>query len=156
MKQAAWKERRKIRMAKKPEDLTLERRPAAELAGDHIRAAAMASLILGDTPKQVAEMYNLPLATVKRMKESFDITSPIERRDRLSEALLSYMENEIKNLISIGIVTSEEDWIKWQGAGELAQFLRVKHEMMGQLLQSYGRAASHSQELRIEQAENDG
>lgn len=143
-------DRRKIRMAKKPEDLTLERRPAGELAGEHVRAAAMASLVLGDSPKQVSEMYGLSLATVKRMKESFDITNPINRRDRLSEALVAYMENEIKNLISIGIVTSEEDWIRWQSASELAQFLRVKHEMMGQLLQSYGRAATHAQELRLE------
>ena len=143
-------ERRKIRMAKKPDGLALERRPAAELAGEHVRAAAMASLIVGDSPKQVSEMYGLNLATVKRMKESFDITSPINRRDRLSEALVSYLEQEIKNLISIGIITSEEDWIKWQNAGELAQFLRVKHEMIGQLLQSYGRAAQHSQELKLE------
>lgn len=140
-------------MAKKPEDLTLERRPAAELAGEHVRAAAMASLILGDSPKQVAEMYNLPLAAVKRMKESFDITSPINRRDRLSEALVSYLENEIKNLLAIGIITSEEDWVKWQSASELAQFLRVKHEMIAQLLQSYGRAAQHTQELISQQLE---
>lgn len=146
-------ERKLIRMTKKPDDLDLARRPAEELAGKHVRAAAMASLILGDSPKQVAQMYNLKLSTVKSMKESFDITNPINRRDRLSEALVAYMENEIKNLISIGIVTSDEDWIRWQNAGELSQFLRVKHEMMGQLLQSYGRAASHGAELAAEQLE---
>ena len=146
-------ERRKIRMAKKPEDLDLARRPPEELAGEHVRAAAMASLILGDSPKQVAEMYGLKLATVKRMKESFDITNPINRRDRLSETLVAFLENEVKNLISIGIVTSDEDWIKWQNASDLSQYIRVKNEMMSQLLQSYGRAAAHSQELKIEAAD---
>lgn len=147
-------ERKQIRMAKKPQDLELSRRPASELAGEHVRAAAMSSLILGDSPKQVAEMYGLSLAVVKRMKESFDITSPIERRDRLSEALLAYLEHEVKNLISIGIVTSEEEWIRWQSASELANFLNVKHQMLGQLLQAYGKAATHSNELRIEQTDD--
>lgn len=149
------KERRKIRMAKRPEDLTLERRPASELAGDHVRAAAMAALILGESPKQVAERYNLKLPTVQRMKDSFDITNPVDRRDRLSEAIVAYLESEVKNLISIGIVTSEEDWIKWQDASGLASFLSVKHQMLAQLLQAYGRASTHATELRIEQAEND-
>lgn len=118
-----------------------------------VKAAVLASLLLGETPSRIAKQYNLPEAYVKRWHVEFDITSPIQRRDQLSQSLLIYIEQEIKNLISIGIITSDEEWVKWQNASDLSAFVQVKGSVIMQLLTAFGRASQQAAELKQREIE---
>lgn len=121
--------------------LDLNRSADGQSPNTGIKSAVLASVLLGQPEEQIAAQYDLPVATVKRWKEAFDITDPVNRRDRLSEDLFIFLEQEIKNLISISVATSDQDWIQMQSASELAAFINVKYQAIMKVLESFGRAS---------------
>lgn len=149
------------KIIEKPDDLTLARRPSEPLTDEDsgnnrgevkgVKAAVLASLLLGESPGRIAKQYNLSYHLVRDWQSEFDITNPVLRRDKLSEHLVTFIEQEIKNLLAIGIITSDEKWVSWQSAGELADFVQVKSATIMQLLTAFGRANQQAAELRQRQ-----
>ena len=106
---------------------------------DTIRAAAQAAILLGQPSNLVAAQYGIPLASVEAWKDVVSYTEAIARRDRLSEMLMAFIEQEFKSLMAISIVTSQEEWIIEQSAGDLAAFVAVKADRVLTLLAAFGR-----------------
>lgn len=139
------------RMVEKPEDLDLNRIPSGGTRDEQMKAAVLASILLGQPVTAIAAQYNLPYQTVYNWKEAFDITNPVNRRDRLSENLLVFIEQEIKNMVAISIATSDTDWIRDQSASELASYISVKHASLMRVLEAFGKASAHADDLRQKQ-----
>lgn len=117
-----------------------------------IKAAAQAAFIMGQPISQIALQYNLEMAEVASWRDTLITAGAIGRRDRLSDILMVYIEQEIKSLIAISIVTSDEDWIRDQHAGELATYIAIKSDRLFQVLQAFGRTVD-SREAYIAQLE---
>lgn len=105
-----------------------------------IRAAAQAALLLGQPASQVSVQYGIPQSTVAQWEDTLLTAGAIGRRDRLQDMLLVYIEQELKSLMAISIVTSEETWIRMQSADELAHFIAVKADRLMAMLAAFGRA----------------
>jgi transposase-like protein len=112
----------------------------------HLVAAAQAALILGTPVAQVANQFGIHPSKVRDWKDTLITVGAVGRRDRLSDMLMAYIEQEMKSLMSISIVTSSEDWIDRQSAGELAQFVAAKSDRLLMLLQAFGRVESSRQQ----------
>lgn len=104
-----------------------------------IKAAAQAELLFGTPPGAVAARYGLPMSLTTDWKNTLTTFSAIGRRDRLSDLLLTFIEQEFKSLVAISIVTSDEKWVRRQNASDLAQFIAVKSDRLLVLLQAFGR-----------------
>lgn len=133
------------RMVEKPEEAELTRRPNKGKPAEVLKAAALASLILGVSPTQVAHQYGLHPSTVAGWEKKFDITNPIQRQGRLGEMFLAFIEQELVSLTAISIATSDEEWIKDQPAAELATFVSTKADRLMRLLEIMGRANQQPQ-----------
>lgn len=129
-----------FRMVEKPEDLKLTRRASGDAPAETIKAAVLAALLLGGAVSEVAKLYNLEYATVYRWKRDFDITSPAKRRDRLTEMLVEFVEEELISLSSISITTRNEEWLLLQNASDLAHYVAAKEDRLLALLAAYGKA----------------
>lgn len=139
------------RMVKKPTALSLNRRSSGDGPSETLQAAVLASLVLGMPSAQVALQFGLPTATVRRWEEAYDISKPLKRRDRLSEMLMIFLEQEIASLMTISIATQNEDWILQQSATDLSTFTSVKQNQLMQLLQAFGKAQASRQTIEQEQ-----
>lgn len=105
-----------------------------------IRAAAQAAIILGESPDRVAVQYGLTRDQVSRWEKTLTIIGSAARRDRLSDMLMTFIEQEIKSLMAISIVTSKDEWITRQDADTLSQFITAKMDRLLLLLSAFGRA----------------
>lgn len=118
-----------------------------------IIAAAQAALILGTDPGQVALQYGISPSKVAQWKDTLITVGAIGRRDRLSDMLMAFIEQEMKSLMAISIVISNEEWIERQGASELAHFVAVKSDRLLMLLQAFGRVettrSQYAQQLEV-------
>lgn len=130
-------------MVKAPAGITLVRRnPEAK---EPMKAAVLAALVVGQPAIEIAHRFGLPPATVRKWKEDFDLSDPVKRRDTFSEMMLVFVEQEIANLISISIATSDEDWIKEQKASEIAQLVAVKQDRLMEIFRAFGKVQEQRQ-----------
>lgn len=118
-----------------------------EPTSEGFRSAVQAALILGVPPEQIAQQYGLAVQTVRAWAKQFDITSPVRRRDTLSEKLLLFVEQELLALMAISVATMDEDWIKSQTASELALFVGAKQDRLMEILSAYGRTQQSKQDI---------
>lgn len=118
-----------------------------------IVAAAQAALILGTPATQVAKQYGIRYARVVEWQDTLITVGAVGRRDRLSDMLMSFIEQEMKSLMAISMVTSDEDWVMRQNAAELAHFIAVKSDRLLLLLQAFGRVDNtrqqYAQQLQV-------
>lgn len=138
----------KARLVMRPSGLELTRRSTEEKPGDALKAAVVAALMIGQPAVQIAQQFGLSPALVRRWEEAFDITNPLERRDRLSEILLVFVEQEIASLLTISIATSDPEWIKEQSASELAVFIGTKQDRLMKILEAFSRAQQSKQTIQ--------
>lgn len=138
------------RRVEKPEDVSLTRRPKDEKPSEAVKAAVLAALLVGGSISDVAAQYGLTYHTVWQWKKAFDITSPAKRRDRLTEMLVDFVEEEIGSLTSMSITLRDEEWILSQNASDLAHLFSVRAEKLFTLLQAYGKASAGIQESKGE------
>lgn len=136
------------RMVEVPEGAELTRRPNySEGPGAGMKAAVLAALLLGEPVAQIATQYGIAYQTVYEWSRDFDITNPVKRRDQLSEDLVTFVRQEIANLMAISIATSRDEWIIDQPAGELAQYVAVKTENLMKILQAFGKVSESKQQF---------
>lgn len=124
----------------------LRNMPEGSDKSKHIIAAAQAAIILGTPVAQVAMQYGIPHNRVSAWRDTLITTGAIGRRDRLSAMLMSYIEQEMKSLMAISIVTSDEDWVMRQTASDLAHYVSVKSDRLLMLLQAFGRVENSQRE----------
>lgn len=117
-----------------------------------IKAAAQAAIILGQPAGAVATQYGIPTSQVMDWQNTMITVGAIGRRDRLSDMIWAYIEQEFKSLIAISIVTSDERWVRRQDAGELAHYVSVKADRLLLVLQAFGRVEATRKEY-VEQLE---
>lgn len=119
----------------------------------HIVAAAQAAIVLGTPPAQVAEQYGISLPRIKQWKDTLITTSAIGKRDRLSDMLFAYIEQEMKSLLAISMITSDEEWVMRQTASDLAHYVAVKSDRLLLLLQAFARTnisqREYEQQLKV-------
>lgn len=137
-------------MVKRPARFSLTRRENGDGPSETLRAAVLASLVLGMPSAQVALQFGLPPATVRKWEQAFDITNPLQRRDRLSEMLMIFVEQEIASLMTISIATQDENWIKRQSAEDLAVYVATKQDRLMGVLAAYGKAQASAAEIEEE------
>ena len=137
----------KSRMVKKPAKRELVKRTESFSPADGLKAAVQAALLLGVPALQIAQQYGLKPALVQRWEAAFDITSPMKRRDSLSEALMVFVQQELLSLTAISIATMDDEWVKAQSAGELAQFVSAKQDRLMEILAAYGRVQPSRQTI---------
>lgn len=136
------------RMVEKPDELDLNRIPSGGTPDEQMKAAVLASILLGQPVAAIAVQYNLPYETVANWKKAFDITNPVNRRDRLSESVVALVEQKIKSMIAISIITSNDNWVLSQNASDLAHYTSVEHTALMDMLGAYARATDHADKLR--------
>lgn len=106
----------------------------------HIVAAAQAAIILGTPAAQVAHQYGISHVRVSQWRDTLITTGAIGKRDRLSEMLFAYIEQEMKSLLAISMITADEEWVMRQSASDLAHFIAVKSDRLLMLIQAFARA----------------
>lgn len=133
--------------------LYLRNMPEGSDRSKHIVAAAQAAIVLGAPPAQVAHQYGISLPRINLWKNTLITTGAIGKRDRLSDMLLAYIEQEMKSLLAISMITSDEEWVMRQSAAELAQYIAVKSDRLMMLLQAFARSnmsqREYEQQLKV-------
>lgn len=147
MAQRQVKRNTSSRFVKKPANRQLVQRSEPFTPGEGLKAAVQAALLLGVPALQIAQQYGLKPSLVQRWEAAFDISSPLKRRDSLSESLLAFVQQELLSLTAISIATSDEEWVKDQKAGELAQFVAAKQDRLMEILAAYGRVQTSRQQI---------
>jgi hypothetical protein len=109
---------------------------------ERIKAAAQAALLMGESPAAVSTQYGIPYAAASNWSLTVATANAVGRRDRLTDMIMLYIEQEFKSLIAISIATADERWIRRQDADSLAHFIAVKSDRLMLLLQALGRAES--------------
>lgn len=119
----------------------------------HIVAAAQAAIILGAPAAQVAEQFGISAARISQWRSTLITTGAIGKRDRISDMLMSYIEQEMKSLLAISMITSDEEWVMRQSASDLAHYIAVKSDRLLMLLQAFARSNSsqrdYEQQLKV-------
>lgn len=143
------------RVAIPMQTLSLTRSTDGQPPAEKIKAAVLAALLLNQPVALIASRYNLSYSTVAYWKKSFDLETPDQRVQSLSDNLMVFINQEIQNLIAISIVTSDEDWIKDQTASELSDFLNVKHNTMLKVLEAFGKAQEGVKQNTVKQIQQE-
>lgn len=119
----------------------------------HIVAAAQAAIVLGTPPAQVAQQYGISFARINQWRDTLITTGAIGKRDRISDMLMAYIEQEMKSLLAISMITSDEEWVMRQSASDLAHFIAVKSDRLLMLLQAFTRVnisqREYEQQLKV-------
>lgn len=135
--------------------LSLTRSAEPSPPAEKMKAAVLAAILLGQPVATIAARYGLSYSTVSNWKKAFDVESPEQRVERLSEDLMVFIQQEIQNLIAIAVVTSEEEWIKEQTASELADYIGVKNNTLLKVLEAFGKAQEGAKIHTIRQIEKE-
>jgi hypothetical protein len=130
------------RMIQKPRRVSLNRREDRSRPSETLKAAVMAALITGLPSSQIALRFGLPPSTVRRWEEEFNISNPVQREGRLGELITIFVEQEISSLMTISMVTQDEEWIKEQKASELAVYVATKQDRVMRILEAFGEVSS--------------
>lgn len=128
------------RMIQNPNKVKLTRREGQVTHSETLKAAILAALVIGTPSSQIALQYGLPLATVRKWESSFDISNPVQREGRLGEMIMIFLEQEIASLLTISMVTQDEEWILKQSATDLSTYVATKQDRVMKVLEAFGRA----------------
>ena len=127
------------RMIQNPK-VKLTRRSGRATPSETLKAAVMAALVIGTPSSHIALRYGLSPATVRKWEREFDISDPVQREGRLGEMIMVFLEQEISSLITISMVTQDEEWILKQNATELSTYVATKQDRVMKVLEAFGRA----------------
>jgi transposase-like protein len=86
------------------------------------KAAVMAALLTGQSINYVAKEYKIPRGTVASWSRELqrDHTVSYEKRERIGELIIDNVEAELRTMIAMQNVFTDEKWLKRQRASELA------------------------------------
>jgi transposase len=86
------------------------------------KAAAIAALILGDSPTVVAERYSLPRATVRNWQPEAKELAEVSRisGSRITDLVENYVESGLESLTAQAREAANPEWLMKQSAKDLA------------------------------------
>lgn len=108
---------------------------------EEVKARALAALLAGQSPATVAATMNIPIGTLKSWKSRARngdgvATVATEKRERIGELLLEYLEEGLTTLREQVKVFRDADWLKKQPASELAVLHGVVADKQIRLLEA--------------------
>jgi transposase-like protein len=112
----------------------------AEQYSEQIKAQALAALLAGQAPAQVAATFGIPIGTLKswksRQKNGDSVaTVATEKRERIGDLLLEYLEITLETLKAQQVAFRHEDWLRKQSASEVAVLHGVSFDKAVRLLE---------------------
>lgn len=117
---------------------------------DETKAAVMAALLTGQSVSEVAKQYKVPRGTVARwsseVNKDTNETFRNTKRERIGELIVSYLEEGLITLQEQVKVFRNEEWIKKQGASELAVLHGVIADKQIRLLEALAGDEEESEE----------
>lgn len=92
---------------------------------EHIKAQALAALLAGQAPAQVAATFGIPIGTLRSWKSRQRNGGGVaivatEKRERIGELLLEYLVEDLETLKAQQVVFRDVEWLKKQSASEVA------------------------------------
>lgn len=107
---------------------------------EETKAAAMSALLAGQSISEVAKTYEIPVGTVKgwRSKAGSDQPVPTQKRARIGELLLEYLEANLTTLKTQSEKFGDVDWIDKQPASEMAVLHGVVADKTVRILEALG------------------
>lgn len=114
---------------------------------EEVKAAAMASLLEGQSVSAVAKEYEIPKGTVSHWKTKASRGVREERTQKkptagqdIGDLLMELLEANIRSLVSIAEVSGDKGWLKEQGAAEIATLFGVKHDKAIRMIEALNQA----------------
>jgi transposase-like protein len=107
---------------------------------EQVKAQALAALLAGQAPSEVARAFNIPVGTLKSWKsrqlngESV-ATVATDARERIGLLLLEYLEETLRTLTIQQRVFRNESWLLKQSAAEAATLHGVTVDKAVRLLE---------------------
>ena len=97
--------------------------PSGKPYEPHVKAAAIAALMAGESPRVVADSHGLPLSTVRKWgvetRRDNLIVRP-EKKAELGELVHGYLEDLLATVAAQARFARDESWLRQQNAGDLA------------------------------------
>jgi transposase-like protein len=116
---------------------------------EETKAAVLAALLEGQSVSQAAKDYNIPTGTVKSWKNrqeqngGADNATVATRKKEISDLVIELLETHLRAAIGIANAIDEE-YIKEQGASEVAVLLGVINDKVFRMLEALGRAENNT------------
>ena len=105
-----------------------------------VRAAATAALLSGQSISAVAKEYDVPRSTIARWRRSPVPVSDTQKRE-IGDLLLEYLEENLITLKAQAKAFGDPDWLKLQGAQELAILHGVMTDKAVRLIEAMSKHA---------------
>jgi transposase-like protein len=107
------------------------------------KAAVMAALLTGQSISYVAKEYSIPEGTIAcwsaNMRRGTGQSVAYEKRERLGELLVDYLETSLQTLRAQVKFFADEAWLRKQPASELAVLHGVCADKAIRLLEALGK-----------------
>lgn len=123
--------------------------PKKSSASPETRAAVLASLLAGQSVSQVAKEYQLPVGTVASWKNrkvvvvasnaSNDATDATQKSQQVGDLLYELVQTNLKGLISVAKLLTDQEWLKQQGAAELGTLAGITCDKSIRILEAMAR-----------------
>ena len=110
-----------------------------------MKAAVMAALLSGQAIAEVAREYKIPEGTIKawraRAKDASQVAAVAAgKKEAIGDLLLEYLHTNLSTLKAQAIVFADSEWLRKQGADELAVLHGVMTDKAIRLLEALSRA----------------
>lgn len=107
---------------------------------DQVKAQALAALLAGQAPSEVARVFGIPVGTLKSWKSrqlrgETVATVATDVRERIGRLLLGYLEETLTTLTVQQMVFRNEEWILKQSAAEAATLHGISVDKVVRLLE---------------------
>ncbi len=117
---------------------------------DELRAQVQAALISGLSLAEAARRYNLSKSVVSSIRESIDKAKleqvRTENQESISEALKNAVIENLSFQRAVLRVTSDENYIRTQNAGDLAKLVEVSQNYSVRLLEAASGSSEEEEE----------
>ncbi len=102
---------------------------------EHLKAAAMAALLAGESAHKVARRFGLSRTTVRRWRDrAWSATQNGPQKRKIGEQLLGYIGESLETQQAQLGVMADRDWLSRQSAGELAMLYGVVFDQAARLI----------------------
>jgi len=120
---------------------------------EETKAAVLAALLQGQSMHAVARQYEIPRSTIQGWRDAAglgDSAGPRPKKKRIGELLLKYLEANLETLAIQQEQFQDKEWLKEQGASELAVLHGVLTDKAIRLLESLSRSTGEDDDAAEE------
>lgn len=119
---------------------------ARQTYSEDTKAAAMASLLEGQSVSAVAKEYEIPVGTVKGWKSKVGGSGqvPTQKTEEIGELLVGYLQTNLHTLRAQSEFFADREWLSKQTASEVAVLHGVITDKSIRLLEAMGGSEDES------------